>query len=227
MSRYINASDVSKLLGRDYSFHWSTIDDIRRILKSEKNNTDPVKENVSKLSKEDLIKTAEILGCIPNIEKVLKVLDKKKKEISENYHADAKVLEQLPDSICKVVVDDFCMEYGNVQESLILKNRGIKKTNELKYLNFKVKDTWYKIGCRFDGPQIEIKTRKTKLLGVPDYEKVQIHIYMAVAKCKSWTLIEKYLDQEVEHLVNFDQEFFDRVKLDLHNTWETNLKSLF
>ena len=70
------------------------------------------------------------------------------------------------------------------------------------------------------------KTRKTKLLGVPDCEKVQIHIYMAVEKCKSWTLIEKYLDQEVEHLINFDQEFFDKMKNDLHNSWETNLKSL-
>ncbi len=221
MSRYINASDVSKLLGREYGFYWSTIDDIRRIIKGEK-GVDLIKQQVTNLNDTDLAKTAEVLGCIPNVEKVLKELDKKKRKISE---MDVPTLDLLlPENLLKVVNDSIAMEYGNVQEAKILQAKGIKKDNKLRYLNFKVNDTWYKIGCRFDGPQIEIKTRKTKLLGVPDYEKVQLHIYMAVADCKYWTLIEKYRDQEVQYKINFDQEFFDKIKNDLHNSWETNLK---
>ena len=106
MARYINASDVSKLLGRDYSFYWSTIDDIRRILKSEKKGN-LVKETLNNLSKEELAKTAQTLGCIPNVDKILKVLEQKKSEIDETV--DLKVFENLPGSISKVVVDDFYM----------------------------------------------------------------------------------------------------------------------
>ena len=228
MSRYINASDVSKLLGRDYSFFWSTVDDIHRIIHSEKNDKDPIKENLISLSKADLESTAKLLGCIPNVDKILKVLETKKRKITESDDYNdltANFIETLPASLGKVVVDDFCMEYGNVQEKKILENRGIKKDNKLRYLNFKVESQWYKIGCRFDGPQVEIKTRKSKLLGVPDYEKVQIHIYMAVAKCNTWTLIEKYQNTEVEHHIEFDASFFEKVKKDLHKSWEINLRN--
>jgi hypothetical protein len=232
MSRYINASDISKLLGREYGFFWSTTDDIRRILKCEKNNKDPVKDALSSLTKDDLIKTAEALNCIPNVDKIMKVLEKKKMKItdsgnhSEYINLTNGLVDKLPGVLNNAIVDDFCLQRGISEESKILESRNIKKDNRLRYLNFKVENQWYKIGCRFDGPQVEIKTRKSKLLGVPDYEKVQIHIYMAVSGCDSWTLIEKYNDQEVDHLINFDPVFFDKVKNDLHQKWEFNLCSL-
>jgi hypothetical protein len=232
MSRYINASDISKLLGREYGFFWSTTDDIRRILKCERNDKDPVKDTLSLLTKEDLVKTAEALGCIPNVEKIMKVLEKKKMKITDSgSHSEytdltCSLVDKLPSNIGNAIVDDFCLQRGVSEESKILESRNIKKDNKLRYLNFKVENQWYKIGCRFDGPQVEIKTRKSKFLGVPDYEKVQIHIYMAVAGCGSWTLIEKYNDQEVDHSINFDTFFFDKVKNDLHQKWESNLCSL-
>jgi hypothetical protein len=229
MSRYINASDVSKLLGREYSFFWSTIEDIQRIIRSEKNDKDPIKEQLTSLSKEDLTKTAEVLGCVPNVEKILKVLERKKRKIADlDTHTEytsstTELINELPKCLSETVITDFCLQRGISEEEKVLKGRGVIKDNKLHYLNFKVENNWYKIGCRFDGPRIEIKTRKTKLLGVPDYEKVQIHIYMAVCKCESWTLIEKFKDQEVEHLITFDSSFFEKVKKDLHQKWESYL----
>jgi hypothetical protein len=229
MSRYINASDVSKLLGRDYSFFWGTIEDIQKIIRSEKNDKDPVKEQITSLNKDEIKQVAEVLGCIPNVEKILKVLEHKKRKVSDiESHSDYtsktnELINQLPEKISQTIATDFCLQRGISEESRILKNRKITKDNKLVYLNFKVGKQWYKIGCRFDGPNIEIKTRKAKLLGVPDYEKVQIHIYMAANKCTSWTLIEKFGDQEVEHLITFDPDFFEKMKNDLHTKWESYL----
>jgi len=78
----------------------------------------------------------------------------------------------------------------------------------------------YKIGCRFDGPQIEIKTRKSKLLGVPEYENVQMHLYMSINKSEYWTLKEKFNDQVVDHQIFFNDVFFKKIKQDIHKNWE-------
>lgn len=271
--RYINASDVSKLLGPEYDVYWSTkaenlniINNIREKYQPNKPITfelntktietiqtlEPVEitaivntiqapeelERTQSLTAKDLriileLPTTnrskkEVLVEQYNKKIVIESLNKTKKEtVVLNTHVEyssktAKVLAQIVHPVLKAVLDtDFTMERGNVEEEKIIKEFNIKKDNKFRSCSFKVGEQGYKVGCRFDGENVEIKTRKTKFLGVPIYEKVQMHFYMATSCVTEWTLKEKYSDKVQDHLVQFDNAFFEKVKLDLHKSWES------
>lgn len=76
------------------------------------------------------------------------------------------------------------------------------------------------IGGKHDGISseqkiIEIKNRQKRFMGVPLYEKVQVHAYMYIYGCKSAVLVESYLGETREHDVPFDEEFFGIIKSNL------------
>ena len=227
--RYINASDVPKLLGREYRFFWTTDTDISRIIFGKKIQSE-LTQAIEKIPEETLAK------LVPGPESTKKrklleesILNNKKRITNCDTHPEYitqenEFVSQLPEEIREVVTQQFTMERGNVEESRIVKEYNITKTNKLEYLTFKIEGTMYKIGSRFDGPQIEIKTRKNKFMGVPDYEKVQLHIYMATSGVKEWTLKEKFNDQVIDHQIFFDDALFDKIKIDIHKNWERYLK---
>jgi hypothetical protein len=229
--RYLHASDLGKLLGKKYGFNWTTSQDIQRIIFNKKIKN-KLEESIEKLPIQVIEQTMESLN-IPkkrkaneNRSSVLEhILYSKKKTTSINDQNEYKYKKQdylktFPDVLKQLVDTEFTLEFGNVQEAKILEEQGIKKTNELHYLNFTVNGLGYKIGCRFDGPQIEIKTRKNRFLGVPEYERAQITIYMAVSKSDTWVLKEKWNNEINDHTVFFDQEFFENIKKDIHENWE-------
>ena len=250
MARYINASDLGKLLGSEYSFHWTRDSDIQRIIFNKPQESE-VKRAISSLPEKsvsdalqsfvkepetDISKIKSVLKKrkirIPNdVSEIVNVynkseleeiIEKSKKEITQNEshseytHKKVSFSEQLPESLQKSVKSSFNMERGNVEELRM----NIPKTNKLEYFTFSVNDKYYKIGCRFDGPGIEIKTRVNRFMGVPEYEKVQMHVYMAVSKCNSWILKEKFNDQVVDHEIFFNDFFFEKLKTDIHSRWE-------
>jgi hypothetical protein len=293
MARYINASDVSKLLGEDYGVYWSTdaenlniVNNIRERYQPEKPitfelNTKTV-ETIQQLPKSEISKivsTLELTNAykfifspddqkyhrtdegkdlttltVKELKTILKVpvssklkkqelitaiketvqteiviesLNKTKKEtviLDTHSEYDTKtknVLAQIEHPLLKSVLDtDFTMERGNVEEEKIIKEFQIKKDNKFRSCSFEVDEQAYKVGCRFDGENVEIKTRKNKFLGVPIYEKVQMHFYMVTSCVSEWTLKEKYNDKIQDHLVPFDSNFFEQVKNDLHQSWE-------
>ena len=226
--RYINASDVPRLLGKKYRFFWTKDTDISRIIFGKRIKPE-LQRNIESLPE----KVIESIPTVPldaskkrKCEAAAIYIENNKKEITNKpTHADytkheTEFVNTLPLTLQSIVQQEFTMERGNVQEAVVLKEFNIPKTNELRYLFFKKNGTGYKIGCRFDGPQIEIKTRKNKFLGVPDYERVQTHLYMAINKDLTWTLKEKFNDQIVDHEIPFDEEFFEEIKTDIHNSWE-------
>jgi len=271
-SRYINASDVSKLLGEEYGVYWSTKSENLNIINNIREKYQPNKPITFELN----TKTVETIQTLPNEEitnivntiqapeelertksltaKDLRVIlelpttDRSKKEVlieqynkkivieslnktkkatvvldthSEYSVKTAEVLATVIHPVLKAVLDrDFTMERGNVEEEKIIKDFGIKKDNKFHCYSFEIDDQRYRVGCRFDGENVEIKTRKNKFLGVPKYEKVQMHFYMAASGVSSWTLKEKYCDTVQDHLVEFDSEFFEKVKVNLHDAWE-------
>jgi hypothetical protein len=227
--RYINASDVPRLLGKEYRFFWTTDNDISRIIFGKKIQND-LTLAIENIPEETLSK------LVPGVEPTKKrklfeesVINNKKQITRSDTHSEYVTQEnefvsQLPVEIREVVKKEFTMERGNVEESRIIKDYNIPKTNKLEYLTFKVEGSKYKIGSRFDGPQIEIKTRKNKFMGVPDYEKVQMHIYMATSGFNEWTLKEKFNDQVIDHEIFFDNVFFEKIKMDIHKNWEYHLK---
>ena len=245
--RYLHASDVCKLLGSEYGFYWTSDSDVQRIVFNTPVVSE-LKKAIGFLSEKDFVSDPEI--DILKIKKVLKkrkisipnndseiinvynkselehVINLNKKEITnEQFHSDysksvMSFSEKLPSSLQQVVTQDFNMERGNVEEARIIKKYDLKKTNELKYLTFYVNNECYKIGCRFDAPGVEIKTRTNRFLGIPEYEKVQLHIYMDVSKKSSWILKEKYNDQIVDHEIFFNEIYFNKMKTDIHDRWE-------
>ena len=323
MARYINASDVSKVLGKKYNFTWAKPDEILKIINNKREKfvenvnfelnkctqdliqhlpkqdlksiintfktseelTDDYKvyckdknlifeEDLWELSSEmsseeidytklDLNELKDILSeyslstkgtkqeLIYRIENYNEILNEKLETISEikqnikteivvnnlneikkeTVHIDKHIdyitkTKSLLNTINnvelkKALSSDFTMDRGNVEEIKIIKECNIKKDNKLRYFNFNVDEQKYKVGCRFDGEQVEIKCRKNKFLGVPVYEKVQMHFYMAAINVNEWTLKEKYNDQIKDHFIEFDNTFFEEVKNDLHDSWES------
>ena len=219
-NRYINASDVPKLLGKEYKFFWTSDSDIDRIIFKKKVKNDlevAVEKTLEQLDPDEASNKKR---------KIMEYITDNKKEITnlethqEFIKSESDFISKLPDSLKKVVEKEFTMERGNVEENKIIKEQGIAKTNKLEYLTFKINGFTYKIGCRFDGPQIEIKTRKSRLLGVPEYENVQMHLYMSINKSEHWTLKEKFNDQIVDHQIFFNDVFFKKIKQDIHKNWE-------
>ena len=155
----------------------------------------------------------------------------KKESIHLPTHCEyiAKTCEVMSKVVVPVLktalVHDFTMERGNVEEEKIVKEFNIVKDNKLHFHEFAVNNQSYKVGCRYDGDKVEIKTRKSKFLGVPEYEKVQMHFYMATRGVLEWTLKEKYNDIVQDHIVQFNNTFFENVKNDLHKSWENLITS--
>ena len=57
----------------------------------------------------------------------------------------------------------------------------------------------------------EIKNRTRRHMGVPLYERVQLHCYMSIFNVNRGLLIENYRKEAKEHPVFFDQTFWDGV----------------
>jgi len=225
MSRYINASDVPRLLGKEYQFFWTTDSDINRIIFGKfvkPELTIAINELPDKILNE-LIPDGDITKKRKKLTE--HIIETKNKITSSETHVEyinneKDFIKHLPSSLQKIVEKDFTMERGNFEEARVIKEFNIPKTNKLMYYSFTQDNIKYKIGCRFDGPQIEIKTRKNKLLGVPEYELVQMHLYMATENTEQWTLKEKFNDQVVDHEIFFNKLFFEKIKTDIHNRWE-------
>ena len=67
-------------------------------------------------------------------------------------------------------------------------------------------------GFNEEGTLIEIKNRMRRLFGtVVEYEKVQVHVYMAMSRKTKSQLVERYKDELMVHEVEFEQEFMDDV----------------
>lgn len=272
MLRYVNASDVSKLLGKPYGVFWSKHEENINIILGKRERYKPkpqtfelnaktveviqalpkkevkalvqithTKEQLSKAYKEykpesceetdsddeDYVPQKEKMKEIVHKQLVIETLNKVKKEtVQAPTHVEyvaktSAVLKQVSVPVLKTVLDhDFTMERGNVEEERIIEQYGIHKDNKFRSVEFKVEGQKYKVGCRFDGVNVEIKTRKESFKGVPLYEKVQIHFYMAASGSKEWTLKEKYADEVRDHRVVFDEPFFEKMKTDLHESWE-------
>ena len=94
----------------------------------------------------------------------------------------------------------------------------IEKDNARKFWEFM---PGFGIVGRFDGfneegTLIEIKNRMRRLFGtVVEYEKVQVHVYMAMSRKTKSQLVERYKDELMVHEVEFEQEFMNEVMNEL------------
>lgn len=59
---------------------------------------------------------------------------------------------------------------------------------------------------------VEVKSRMRRMLGVPTYERVQVHAYMHIFGVDSAVLVESFGGEEREHAVDMDAAFWDGVR---------------
>jgi hypothetical protein len=86
------------------------------------------------------------------------------------------------------------------------------------------------VGGRIDGERgggeiLEVKTRQRRLLGVPLYERIQLHAYMFALGKRTSTLVEAYLSETAEHSVEFDDTLWEQVCLGAKETLEACIAS--
>ena len=90
----------------------------------------------------------------------------------------------------------------------------IEKDNARKFWEFM---PGFGIVGKFDGfneagTLVEIKNRMRRLFGtVVEYEKVQVHVYMAMSNKTQAQLVERYRDQIMVHTVDYDEDFMEEV----------------
>lgn len=85
-------------------------------------------------------------------------------------------------------------------------------------------DKLYKfvITAKIDGIEndtlIEIKNRRNRLFGkIPEYEQVQLEIYLRILKLNTAKLIENYNDTTNEHLYNCNDNLWNYIKTELES----------
>ena len=73
----------------------------------------------------------------------------------------------------------------------------------------------FKLFGRLDGivedKVLESKNRRSRFLGVPEYERIQLHAYMFLTDTTSSVLIENLNGVQREHEVMFDHEFWNEI----------------
>lgn len=90
----------------------------------------------------------------------------------------------------------------------------IEKDNARKFWEFM---PGFGIVGKFDGfnevgTLVEIKNRMRRLFGrVVDYEKVQVHVYMAMSNKTQAQLVERYKNEIMIHTVDYDEDFMEGV----------------
>ena len=96
----------------------------------------------------------------------------------------------------------------------------IEKDNARKFWEFM---PGFGIVGKFDGfneagTLVEIKNRMRRLFGkVVEYEKVQVHVYMAMSRKTQAELVERYQGDIQIHSVPFEEEFMDGVMNELRD----------
>tara|TARA_R110002074_G_scaffold8841_9_gene35840 strand:+ start:16938 stop:17786 length:849 start_codon:yes stop_codon:yes gene_type:complete len=106
---------------------------------------------------------------------------------------------------------------GNTYEAVT--GMSIDKPNK-KYLWDIVPDVAVVVG-KFDGfaedgTLVEIKQRTRRLFGeVREYENVQVHVYMKMAKVETAQLVEKYEDKLMVHDIQYDDDFMSEIEAEL------------
>lgn len=231
MTRYINASDTTALLGNEYGFYWTKQDKIDNILNNYKQSEestylDDLKpEEIEQISESIKQFSSSVSDSDSDLESKINKIENHicQHENDKDYlKARNEFIETLPSSEIKLNAESSIgMKRGNVIEEQIIERDKFKKTNKMNYHSFTVNNQDYLVGGRFDVDSgMEIKTRLNKFLGVREYEKVQCTWYMKMSNTNSWILRERYNDQEKDHTITFDVQYLKNLEIDLHNSWE-------
>ncbi len=164
------------------------------------------------------------------VEKEEEEEEEKEKEEEEKEEEEKEKIEEKKkieaDHIIEHVRSQVYTQHGTQKEASVLKAIGARKSgwyNKARQPIIMLDDLEVYVGGRLDGSCaetgriVEVKTRMRRFMGVPKYEKVQVHAYMHILGMREAELVEMYGGETRRHVVEFDDEFWagvvDRVYL--------------
>ena len=132
------------------------------------------------------------------------------KNITLEEDLDKTIDEMKNTSKIHLVCEEVAKRRGEICEDMLVKKYNIKdNNNRLYYYTFG--SNYFKLCGRIDGYKngklCEIKTRRYKFLGLKDYEKIQIQLYMLLTKSRECLLLEKFKDEEKETIEYYDDDY--------------------
>jgi hypothetical protein len=235
MTRYLNASKVATFIGKT---KWASFEDKVTLVKKLELNEPSIESVIDNMTESQVSQTMHEVGLDVSGDNnkltLTTELKKRKHEVINeiDHHEFVKSEEEVVRLISskdlnEVIKMENCKQRGDVVEDRKIHEHNFTKTNKLNYLSFTKNGYNYKIGGRFDADEgVEIKTRRHKFLGVPEYENIQIQLYMEMSGAKSWKLLECFNDEEREHLMHRDNILLDNIKNEIHENWEQTLFNL-
>jgi len=168
----------------------------------------------------------------------VKAKDNKESKIIEN-----KLVENIPDVCKKCIKTEINTKRGIVYENKNLNNyeknnhKSVKSRNsKIYYLKILTKEDFIlRISGKVDGIEgmgddqilIETKNRRRRLFDeIPEYEKVQMCIYMKMTNIKTSKLLQYYDDEEGVIDYDYDEEFWNEIEQKLLNFKNEVIKCL-
>jgi DNA polymerase III epsilon subunit-like protein len=217
---FINASDVSALSGMMEHFDSYPHEVVERVLTRfgsklgvSGHGTTPA-SSVAQVKVHDILETARHTTCENST-----VLGKRERAMHDSIDERGDISPATAREAKRLVSSRLARTYGTNQEPVVVNKLDLRDTNS---------DTFH-LGCgEVDGVKwglagkvdgfsggrlVEVKNRKKKLFNrVPEYEQVQVQIYMKMVGVHDATLVESFTDARgtamAEHRVLNDNELW-------------------
>jgi len=153
---------------------------------------------------------------------------------NESKEIENKLIEELPDVCKRCIKTEINTKRGIVYENKNLNNyekrnnKNVKSRNsKIYYLKILAKENFIlRISGKVDGIEgegnnrvlIETKNRRNRLFdSIPEYEKVQMCIYMKMTNIQKGKLLQYYDDEESVIDYDFDEDYWNEIKTKILN----------
>lgn len=228
---YVNKCKGDKL---DHSFDISK-DDLVKLIKV----VSPTREKEL-----ELCNNGEDLNLLH--QNIIKDISRKSVQAKSNEESkviENNLVENIPEVCKKCIKTEINTKRGIVYENKNLNNYERNNNKSVKSRNSKIyylkiltnEDFILRISGKVDGIEgegdnkvlIETKNRRRRLFDdIPDYEKVQMCIYMKMTNLKTAKLLQYYDDQESVIDYEFDEDFWNEIEEKLLNFKDEVIKHL-
>jgi len=162
---------------------------------------------------QDNVKDAKTTGDALAPQEFREILKKTAKEISSTSNVPANtILRSLEGEVSCRMGDK--LETKALEQYEQTQNKPIRATQKGFSKKIKTsKNNSFVLFGRTDGMSddqvIETKNRKNRFLGVPLYEKVQVHVYMLLTGTTHSVVLENFENNQRSHKIEFDHSFWN------------------
>lgn len=219
----IYASELSACIGLN---RYCPVDDVAMKIWSRENLSSYKSAQLRNKKIEKKVITQELEDLEIN-DKVDEIIFSKPEEFAQKMQT---IIESLGDKISQETTKDIRSfvhtERGKNSEEKSLNTMQVEMKQKINQRNTKFYKEYLRYdkgkkrvmiggkvdGIAEDGTLIEMKNRQYKLFDkIPDYEMVQIHVYMYLTKMSKCNLIQCFRDENSQKIIEFDSDYWKEI----------------